>query len=182
MISSSQRPHPSPSRPHLRQAEACLRGRQHATLPLREVRQRPQDLLPVRQRRVLGDCRVAGLDGKLSIENPIFGPNSNHKHHQTNSILLKCSKAASDQCKGKPTILAVVSIAMMHELLGFDFGNTADLFRRRPREDPLRHQPLPNRDQAPVPGAQRPSRVGAQDQQHPRRRGGVLGWKQVHFE
>ena len=63
---------------------------------------------------------MAGLDGKLSIENPIFGPNSYHKHHQTNSILLKCSKAASDQCKGKPTILAVVSIAMMHELLGFD--------------------------------------------------------------
>jgi hypothetical protein len=105
---------------------------------------------------------------------PLFVPNKTFELPQmvppTNPILLKHSKAASDLCRGNRITSLDVSIAVIDwfEIIlvldrRIDFS-----IRRRPREDPLRHQPLPDRDQAPVPSVERPSRVGAQDQQDPR--------------
>jgi hypothetical protein len=47
----------------------------------------------------------------------LFFPKSHPKHQQTDPTFSNNSKAALDQCKGKPTIFSVVSIAVISDFL-----------------------------------------------------------------
>jgi glutathione S-transferase len=69
---------------------------------------------------MVGLARNIHFSSQTNIQLP---PMSTNMEPPTNSILLKRSKAASDQCKGKPTTFLAVSIAVIHESLkSFGFG------------------------------------------------------------